>query len=94
MNKTVLNSLVAVVCIFIAGCGPETTNIDLVNDDGKAVMGLDYRDFDFDNKKLRDYLLDFPKERYMEMTEASFEWNKHTKLGSIEELEKILQILE
>ena len=31
--------------LFLAGC-QHTTNIDVVNDTGKAVMGLDYRDFD------------------------------------------------
>jgi len=39
------------VCLFaltliLAGCTPETKNIDVINDEGKAVMGLDYRDFD------------------------------------------------
>jgi hypothetical protein len=28
------------------GCGEETTNIDVMNDEGGAVMALDYRDFD------------------------------------------------
>ncbi len=32
--------------LFLTGCATETTNIDVNNDDGKAVMGLDYRDFD------------------------------------------------
>ncbi len=32
--------------ILIAGCAQETVNIDVMHDDGKAVMGLDYRDFD------------------------------------------------
>jgi uncharacterized protein (TIGR02722 family) len=31
--------------ILLSGCGVETTNIDTDNDDSKAVMGLDYRDF-------------------------------------------------
>ena len=31
--------------ILLSGCGVKTTNIDTINDDGKAVMGLDYRDF-------------------------------------------------
>ena len=39
------------VCLFaltliLAGCTPETKNIDVINDEGKPVMGLDYRDFD------------------------------------------------
>lgn len=33
-------------CVCLTGCAVETTNIDTMNDDGKAVMGLDYRDFD------------------------------------------------
>ena len=57
MNKKILNSLVAAVCIFIAGCGPETTNIDLVHDDGKAVMALDYRDFDLAASKMVQSML-------------------------------------
>ncbi len=35
------------VCtLVLAGCTPETRNIDTINDPGKPVMGLDYRDFD------------------------------------------------
>jgi uncharacterized protein (TIGR02722 family) len=30
----------------LTGCQPATKNIDIANDEGKAVMGLDYRDFD------------------------------------------------
>lgn len=33
-------------CILVAGCEQQTTNIDIMHDDGKAVMALDYRDFD------------------------------------------------
>lgn len=33
------------VAILLSGCGVETVNIDTMNDDGKAVMALDYRDF-------------------------------------------------
>ncbi|MHC4836424.1 MAG: penicillin-binding protein activator LpoB [Planctomycetota bacterium] len=32
--------------VVLTGCQPKTRNIDLANDEGKAVMGLDYRDFD------------------------------------------------
>jgi len=32
--------------ILIAGCAQKTVNIDVVHDDAKAVMALDYRDFD------------------------------------------------
>lgn len=31
---------------FLIGCQAQTRNIDTINDEGKAVMGLDYRDFD------------------------------------------------
>ena len=42
-TKVLLCTLAIVV---LAGCQPATKNIDTVNDEGKAVMGLDYRDFD------------------------------------------------
>ena len=32
--------------VLIAGCERQTTNIDIMHDEGKAVMALDYRDFD------------------------------------------------
>ncbi|MCK4753480.1 MAG: penicillin-binding protein activator LpoB [Planctomycetes bacterium] len=32
--------------IFFVGCAQETVNIDVMHDEGKAVMALDYRDFD------------------------------------------------
>ncbi|MDD5459267.1 MAG: penicillin-binding protein activator LpoB [Phycisphaerae bacterium] len=38
--------ILAVVAMVFVGCAPKTTNIDITNDAGKAVMGLDYRDFD------------------------------------------------
>jgi len=38
--------------LAVAGCAPETTNIDIMNDEGKAVMALDYRDFDQAASKL------------------------------------------
>lgn len=34
------------ICTLFVGCESKTVNIDVINDDGKAVMGLDYRDFD------------------------------------------------
>jgi uncharacterized protein (TIGR02722 family) len=36
----------ALALIVLTGCQPATKNIDMANDEGKAVMGLDYRDFD------------------------------------------------
>jgi len=51
---------------------------------------IDYRDFDFDNKALSDFLVSFPKSRYIEMTEAAYEWNKTCDIGRVEDLENIL----
>jgi len=45
--KSKLLLIVAVLSIVAGGCGgAKTTNIDTVHDDAKAVMALDYRDFD------------------------------------------------
>lgn len=44
MKTKVLLGTLAVVALV--GCQPATKNIDITNDEGKAVMGLDYRDFD------------------------------------------------
>jgi penicillin-binding protein activator len=35
-----------VLPVLVWGCTPETKNIDTQNDEGKAVLALDYRDFD------------------------------------------------
>ncbi len=45
MKKTMLY-LIAAYCVLTTGCSQETVNIDVVNDEGKPVMALDYRDFD------------------------------------------------
>ena len=37
--------IITLTGLFLAGCAQETVNIDVVNDEGKAVMELDYRDF-------------------------------------------------
>lgn len=55
---------------------------------------IDYRQFNFDNAALSKYLLSFSKERYIEMTEAAYEWTKTCRLGSIEDLEVILKQLK
>ncbi|MGA2677807.1 MAG: penicillin-binding protein activator LpoB [Sedimentisphaerales bacterium] len=34
------------VALTFVGCSPQTENVDTINDQGKAVMQLDYRDFD------------------------------------------------
>jgi len=39
-------TLVSLFSVLFIGCGEETTNIDVVHDEGKPVMALDYRDFD------------------------------------------------
>ena len=44
MKTKVLLCTLAVTVLM--GCQPATKNIDIANDQGKAVMGLDYRDFD------------------------------------------------
>ncbi len=51
---------------------------------------IDFRDFNLDAKALSDYLISFPKNKYIEMTEAAYEWNKINRIGSTEDLEKIL----
>ncbi len=38
--------IITLAGLLLAGCATKTVNIDIVNDEGKAVMALDYRDFD------------------------------------------------
>jgi len=44
--KARLLQIITVIGIVISGCATETTNIDVMHDEGKPVMALDYRDFD------------------------------------------------
>ena len=44
--KTRIFKTVTFFSILITGCAQKTVNIDVVHDDAKAVMALDYRDFD------------------------------------------------
>ncbi|GAI14167.1 unnamed protein product [marine sediment metagenome] len=37
--------IITLAGLLLTGCATETVNIDVVHDDGKAVMALDYRDF-------------------------------------------------
>ena len=37
--------IITLAGLLLTGCAAETVNIDVVNDEGKAVMELDYRDF-------------------------------------------------
>jgi uncharacterized protein (TIGR02722 family) len=44
--KTKMSVIITLAGLLIAGCSePETVMIDTANDEGKPVMGLDYRDF-------------------------------------------------
>jgi uncharacterized protein (TIGR02722 family) len=46
MNKKVLMIVASIAAMQMAGCNESTQNVDIANDAGKAVMELDYRDFD------------------------------------------------
>ena len=54
---------------------------------------IDYREFS-GMENLANYLLSFPKERWIEMTEKAYEWEKTCDIGSMENLETILKGLE
>ncbi len=43
--------------------------------------------------ELAEYLIKFPKEKYIEMTEKAFEWEKTRTIGRIEHFENILKNL-
>lgn len=50
--------LIVVLCALGAGCSSnDVTNIDTKNDEGKAVMALDYRDFDSAASKMIQSML-------------------------------------
>ncbi len=46
MKTKILQIVAVAVFILASGCGEETTTIDVMHDEGGAVMALDYRDFD------------------------------------------------
>ena len=56
MKARILQFL-TLVGILIAGCAQETVNIDVMHDEGKPVMALDYRDFDRAASRLVQSLL-------------------------------------
>ena len=56
MKATILN-VILVTAVLMTGCTPKTTNIDIRNDSGKAVMGMDYRDFDMAASELVQSML-------------------------------------
>ena len=45
MRNIVIAIFLMSLTLSFWGCSQETTNIDVTNDQGKSVMGLDYRDF-------------------------------------------------
>ncbi len=58
---------------------------------------IDLRDFydkgKVDWNRLAKYLIDFSKEKYIEMTEKAFEWEKTTSFCSIEKMENLFKEL-
>jgi penicillin-binding protein activator len=46
MIKKLLAVVLFASTVTLTGCTPPTENVDTINDQGKAVMQLDYRDFD------------------------------------------------
>jgi uncharacterized protein (TIGR02722 family) len=46
MIKKLLAIVLFASTVTLVGCTPPTENVDTINDQGKAVMQLDYRDFD------------------------------------------------
>ena len=44
--KARILGIMTLLGILVASCAQQTSNIDVVHDDAKAVMALDYRDFD------------------------------------------------
>jgi len=44
--KTIFTLVVFSILFVLTGCVQETKNIDMTNDNAKAVLALDYRDFD------------------------------------------------
>jgi uncharacterized protein (TIGR02722 family) len=46
MIRKILAFVLFASTVTLVGCTPPTENVDTINDQGKAVMQLDYRDFD------------------------------------------------
>ena len=46
MKKIGLTLMLLGLTVMLVGCNPKTYNVDTENDTGKAVMALDYRDFE------------------------------------------------
>lgn len=54
---------------------------------------IDYRDFNYDHKLLAEYLANFPEQKWIDMTEAAFEWQQKNRIGNIQDLENIIKTL-
>ncbi len=52
MKSIVFNMILVTAGVVAAGCGEKVEMIDTMHDEGKAVMALDYRDFDRSASKL------------------------------------------
>lgn len=52
---------------------------------------IDFRDFQNDYKRLAEYLINFPREKYIEITERAYEWNKTCDIRLVSDLDKILK---
>ncbi len=53
---------------------------------------IDFRDFRNDYDLLAEYLINFPKEKYLAMTEKACEWDKTCKIRKVEDLNAILKL--
>jgi hypothetical protein len=53
---------------------------------------IDYRDFS-NLHQLAEYIKNFPKQQWIDMTEKAYEWYKTCRIGNIEDLESLLQSL-
>ena len=54
---------------------------------------IDFREFYGDYDRLADYLINFPKEKYLDMTERAYKWYKIHRIGLVEDFESMLKII-
>ncbi|MEK0336821.1 MAG: glycosyltransferase family 10 [Nitrosopumilus sp.] len=54
---------------------------------------IDFRDFRGDYNRLAEYLIKFPKEKYLAMVERAYKWDKTCRLHSAEDFENMLKIV-
>ena len=86
MTERLFNAFKAKVVPIYYGC----YNIE---DYAPRDLFIDYRDF-ADMDALAYFLTNFSDERWIEMTEKAYEWEKTCDIGSMENLETILQGLK